>query len=101
MCGWCNVKRGSSALLHICTAFPSPLSTRRASRATASYEPAVFLCISMLARAVGGNIEAEMREMLDQMFSAGLTVELTSALQVMAEKIPNLQRDIQGEMGTN
>ena len=47
------------------------------------------------------NIEAEMREMLDQMFSAGLTVELTSALQVMAEKIPNLQRDIQGEMGTN
>ena len=55
----------------------------------------------MLARAVGCNIEAEMREMLDQMFSAGLTVELTSALQVMAEKIPNLQRDIQGEMGTN
>ena len=50
----------------------------------------------MLARAVGSQIETEMSSMLDQMFSAGLTVELTSALQVLAEKIPNLQRDIQG-----
>ena len=50
----------------------------------------------MLARAVGGKIESEMSGMLDQMFSAGLTVELTSALQVLAEKIPALQREIQG-----
>ena len=57
----------------------------------------MFLCISMLARAVGSNIETEMSDLLDQMFSAGLTVELTSALQVLAEKIPNLQRDIQGD----
>lgn len=50
----------------------------------------------MLARAVGSNIETEMADMLEQMFSVGLTVELTSALQVVAEKIPNLQKDIQG-----
>lgn len=50
----------------------------------------------MLARAVGSNIESEMADMLEQMFSVGLTVELTSALQVVAEKIPNLQKDIQG-----
>ena len=72
---------------------PNP---RRASRSGSAYEPSVFLCISMLARAVGGNIESEMSGMLDQMFSAGLTVELTSALQVLSERIPTLQREIQG-----
>ena len=50
----------------------------------------------MLARAVGEKIESEMSGMLDQMFSAGLTVELTSALQVLSERIPTLQREIQG-----
>ena len=50
----------------------------------------------MLARAVGGKIESEMREMVELMLSAGLSLELTSALQVVAEKIPNLQREIQG-----
>jgi FKBP12-rapamycin complex-associated protein len=69
--------------------------TKRASRSGPAYEPSVFLCISMLARAVGEKIESEMSGMLDQMFSAGLTVELTSALQVLSERIPTLQREIQ------
>ena len=52
----------------------------------------------MLARAVGSKIEGEMSGMLEQMFSVGLTVELTSALQVLAERIPNLQKEIQGQL---
>ena len=70
---------------------------RRASRSSNSSEPAVFLCISMLARAVGPQIETEVKSLLDQMFSAGLSAELTSALKVLAMEIPKLQRDIQGQ----
>ena len=40
---------------------------RRASRSSSSSEPAVFLCISMLARAVGPQIETEVKSLLDQM----------------------------------
>ncbi len=69
---------------------------RRQSRAS-TYEPAVFFCISMLARAVGGTVETEMKALLDQMFSAGLSPELTSALKTLAREIPNLHRDIQGQ----
>ena len=83
-------------MVHVqCVCITLSLS-RRTSRSGPAYEPSVFLCISMLARAVGSKIEGEMNAMLDQMFSAGLTVELTSALQVLAEKIPSLQREIQG-----
>lgn len=69
---------------------------RRQSR-TSTYEPSVFFCISMLARAVGGTVETEMKALLDQMFSAGLSPELTLALKILAREIPNLHRDIQGE----
>ena len=51
----------------------------------------------MLARAVGPKLEKDMKALLDQMFSAGLSSELTSALKVLAVEIPKLQRDIQGE----
>ena len=74
------------------------LSSRRASRLSTSHEPAVFLCISMLARAVGPKIETEMKSLLDQMFSVGLSPELTSALKVLAQEIPTLHKDIQGEV---
>ncbi len=58
----------------------------------------MFLCISMLTRAVGPKLEKDMKSLLDQMFSAGLSPELTSALKCLAAEIPNLQRDIQGEV---
>ena len=48
----------------------------------------------MPARVVGSKMEGEMSGTLEQMFSVGLTVELTSALQVLAERIPNLQKEI-------
>ena len=52
----------------------------------------------MLARAVGPKIENEMKSLLDQMFSVGLSPELTSALKVLAQEIPTLHKDIQGEV---
>lgn len=61
----------------------------------------MFFCISMLARAVGASVESDMKALLDQMFSAGLSAELTSALKILAKEIPNLHRDIQGGCGYN
>ena len=71
-------------------------SSSRPGKSASVPEPAVFLCISMLARAVGSNIEAAIKPILDQMFSVGLSIELTSALKVLAQEIPNLQKEIQG-----
>ena len=36
-----------------------------------------------------------MKSLLEQMLSTGLSPELTSALKVLAQEIPNLQIDIQ------
>ena len=70
--------------------------SRRGSHGIIVPDPAVFLCISMLARAVGPNIEVEIRPVLDQIFALGLSLELTNALKVLAREIPSLQKDIQG-----
>uniref|UniRef100_A0A1X7TJN2 Serine/threonine-protein kinase TOR n=1 Tax=Amphimedon queenslandica TaxID=400682 RepID=A0A1X7TJN2_AMPQE len=70
---------------------------KRGSRGIIVPDPAVFLCISMLARAVGPNIEVEIRPVLDQIFALGLSIELTNALKVLAREIPSLQKDIQDE----
>ena len=43
-------------------------------------------------------MENEMKSLLEQMLSTGLSPELTSALKVLAQEIPNLQRDIQGSV---
>lgn len=51
----------------------------------------------MLARAVGPKVEKDIREMLEPMFSAGLSPELTSALRIVSQEIPGLQREIQGK----
>ena len=82
-----------------CINLPSYLS-RRSSRNLLTPDPAVFLCISMLARAVGPNIEDEIRPILDQIFALGLSLELTNALKVLAKEIPALQKDIQGTRET-
>lgn len=71
------------------------IAAKRSSRSVPVPEPAVFLCISMLARAVGPNIENDVRPILDQMFSLGLSQELTNALKVLAKEIPVLLKDIQ------
>ena len=50
----------------------------------------------MCARAVGANIESDVRPILDQMFSLGLSQELTNSLKVLANEIPALLKEIQG-----
>ena len=70
---------------------------RRASRTNITQDSSVFICISMLARAVGPQVEKDIKALLDQMFSVGLSLDLTSALCVIAQEVPQLQRDIQGQ----
>ena len=55
----------------------------------------------MLARAVGPQVEKDIKALLDQMFSVGLSSDLTSALKVIAQEVPQLQRDIQGDAERN
>ncbi|PVD35573.1 hypothetical protein C0Q70_02536 [Pomacea canaliculata] len=58
-------------------------------------DPAVFTCISMLARAMGPEMTHDVRELLDSMFATGLSPALTAALRELATQIPQLKRDIQ------
>lgn len=58
-------------------------------------EPAVFFCISMLARAVGHHIAVEVKDLLEPMFESGLSPALTAALKDLAQQIPSLKKDIQ------
>ena len=57
-------------------------------------DPAIFACISFLARAVKGYIKNEVKEMLDPMLSAGLSQPLTASLRELATFLPPLKRDI-------
>ncbi|ESO95689.1 hypothetical protein LOTGIDRAFT_214800 [Lottia gigantea] len=58
-------------------------------------DPAVFTCISMLARAVGSNITRDIRDLLDSMLATGLSPALTAALRDIAKQIPQLKKEIQ------
>ena len=60
-------------------------------------DPAVFSCISLLSRAIGDALYADMKVSLENMLAGSLTPPLTACLQTMANKIPNLCKDIQGE----
>ena len=62
----------------------------------AIHDLSVFMCVSMLARAVGGSVEKDIRDMLEPMFAAGLSPELTSAIKTISQEIPGLQREVQG-----
>ncbi|XP_041480411.1 serine/threonine-protein kinase mTOR-like [Lytechinus variegatus] len=58
-------------------------------------DPAVFTCISMLARAVGPVIARDVKELLEPMLAVGLSPALTAALHDLAKQIPQLKKDIQ------
>ncbi|XP_014662370.1 PREDICTED: serine/threonine-protein kinase mTOR-like [Priapulus caudatus] len=51
-------------------------------------DPAVFTCVSMLAKAVGPKIAQDVKELLEPMMTVGLSLEL-------AREIPDLKRFIQ------
>ncbi|XP_033096355.1 serine/threonine-protein kinase mTOR-like [Anneissia japonica] len=58
-------------------------------------DPAVFTCISMLAKAVGTSISADIKELLEPMLAVGLSPALTASLHDLAHQIPHLKKDIQ------
>ena len=70
---------------------------RRHRAAPFTADPAVFACISMLARAASTVLFNEMKSLLENMLAVGLSPALTQCLHVMAEVIPRIRRDIQGK----
>nr|FAA04053.1 TPA: mechanistic target of rapamycin [Lymnaea stagnalis] len=58
-------------------------------------DPAVFTCISMLARAMGPQMTNDVKELLDNMLATGLSPALTAAMRELATQIPQLKKDIQ------
>ncbi|GFN76929.1 mechanistic target of rapamycin (serine/threonine kinase) [Plakobranchus ocellatus] len=58
-------------------------------------DPAVFTCISMLARAMGPQMTHDVKELLESMLATGLSPALTAALRELAIQIPQLKKDIQ------
>jgi FKBP12-rapamycin complex-associated protein len=80
-------------LTHIKISLPSPDAPPNKKRPTA-LDPAIFACISMLARAVRHRIKNEVADMLDSMLSVGLSSSLTTALHELAIYIPAFKREI-------
>eukprot|EP01119_Soliformovum_irregulare_P016010 TRINITY_DN4594_c0_g1_i2.p1 TRINITY_DN4594_c0_g1~~TRINITY_DN4594_c0_g1_i2.p1 ORF type:complete len:2365 (-),score=692.80 TRINITY_DN4594_c0_g1_i2:62-7156(-) len=58
-----------------------------------SYES--LTCMAMLARGIGPALRGYMEELLPEMFNAGLSDTLTSALKTICEFIPTIMPDIQ------
>lgn len=54
-------------------------------------EPAVYVCVSLVARGVEGALRADVKELLEPMMASGLSPPLTVALQELATEIPQLK----------
>ena len=84
-----------NVLTHIKQCLPSSKdSAVNAKKKPAPIDPAVFACISMLARAVRHGIKHEVSAMLDSMLSTGLSPALTTALYKLALYIPAFKKEI-------
>lgn len=57
-------------------------------------DPAIFVCISLLANAVNEDISSDVKTMLDQMMATGLSPALTVCLRELAQSIPTVKKDI-------
>ena len=86
-----------NVLSHIKQCLPaskdSAVHTKK-NKPAAQIDPAVFACISMLARAVRHGIKHEVSAMLDSMLSTGLSPALTTALYKLALYIPAFKKEI-------
>ncbi|RDD40512.1 Serine/threonine-protein kinase mTOR [Trichoplax sp. H2] len=58
-------------------------------------DPSVFICISMLGRALGVEIKRDIRELIDPMLSVGISSSLVASLRDISVQIPPLKNDIQ------
>lgn len=54
-------------------------------------EPAVYVCVSLVARGVEGAVRNDVKELLEPMMATGLSPPLTLALQELATEIPSLK----------
>ena len=78
-----------NVLTHVRQCLPiKDQSNAGAKKKSPPIEPAVFACISMLARAVREGIKHDVSAMLDSMLSAGLSPALTTALYKLVLYIP-------------
>ncbi|KAL7026943.1 hypothetical protein ACKWTF_005245 [Chironomus riparius] len=57
-------------------------------------DSSVFICITLLGHAVKNGISKDVKDLLEPMFSTGLTPALTICLRELAENIPNIKREI-------
>ena len=71
-----------------------PQKDSPSKRRSAALDPAIFACISFLARAVKSVIKKDVQEMLEPMMAVGLSPALTSSLRELALHLPSLKREI-------
>lgn len=57
-------------------------------------DPSVFMCITLLGHAVKNGISKDVKDILEPMFSTGLTPGLTICLRELADNIPNIKREV-------
>lgn len=73
------------------TALPPKDAT---SKRKAVIDPAIFACLTLLAHAVKAGITDDVKDILEQMFSTGLSASLTVCLRELAENVPYLKSAI-------
>ena len=88
-----DIKKYISNILHVLKSL-LPHRDSPSKKRSVSLDPAIFACISFLARAVKGFIKNEVRDMLEPMLTAGLSPALTSSLRELAMYLPALKKDI-------
>ena len=67
-------------------------------RGRVHYDTTIFICVSMLAEAVGPLLQKHISDLLDLMFMVGLNSSLTDSLKDLAKYIPDLLKPIQDRL---
>ena len=88
-----DIKKYIQNILHILKSL-LPQKDSPQKKRSVSLDPAIFACISFLARAVKSYIRNEVREMLEPILTAGLSPALTSSLRELAMYLPTMKREI-------
>ena len=52
------------------------------------------MCISLMGEAVGPDLHNEIRDLLEPMWSTGLSATLTTCLRTLAVSVPQLKKEI-------
>lgn len=71
-----------------------PLKEVTTSKRRPALDPSVFMCITLLGHAVKSGITQDVREILESIFSTGLSPALTICLRELAEQVPRVRNDI-------